>query len=65
VRCEDCYFKANMLCALELEQPCATFRPKEANLRPPAQMRLVFRHERRSQAAWTFPSAEQQAALHA
>jgi len=25
--CEDCYFHRNMLCALELGEPCATFRP--------------------------------------
>lgn len=65
VSCEDCYFRRNMLCALELDEPCATFRPNEANLRPPDQMRLVFRQERRSQAAWAFPSAQEQAALHA
>jgi hypothetical protein len=28
-------------------------------------MRFVFRQERRTQAAWAFPSAEEQAALHA
>jgi len=65
VSCEDCYFKRNMLCALELDEPCATFRPNEAQLMPPRQMRLVFRQERRSQAAWAFPSAQEQAALHA
>lgn len=53
-----------MLCALDLQEPCATFRPNEAQLQPPAQMRLVFRQERRSQAAWAFPSAQEQAALH-
>ena len=37
-------------------------RPYE---RPPRQMRFVFRQERRTQAAWAFPSAEEQAALHA
>ena len=25
--CEDCYFHKNMLCALELNEPCTTFRP--------------------------------------
>ncbi|HEY0517773.1 MAG TPA: hypothetical protein VGD00_11670 [Solirubrobacteraceae bacterium] len=64
VTCEDCFFAANMLCALELEQPCATFRPSEAQLRPPQQMRFVFRQERRTRAAWAFPSAQEQAALH-
>ncbi len=54
-----------MLCALDVEEPCSTFRPAEARLQPPPQLRLVFRHERRSRTAWAFPSAEEQAALHA
>ena len=65
VRCEDCFFHTNMLCALELNEPCSTFRPSEAELRPPQQLRFVFRQERRSRAAWAFPSAQEQAALHA
>jgi hypothetical protein len=64
VTCEDCFFKVNLLCALALEEPCGTFRPSEAQLRPPQQMRFVFRQERRTRAAWAFPSAEEQAALH-
>jgi hypothetical protein len=54
-----------MLCALQLDEPCSTFRPHEAQLRPPQQMRFVFRQERRTRAAWSFPSAQEQAALHA
>jgi hypothetical protein len=54
-----------MLCALDLSEPCATFRPNEAQLRPPPQLRFVFRQERRTRAAWAFPSAQEQAALHA
>ena len=65
VTCEDCYFKRNLLCALELDEPCGTFRPHEARLAPPPQLRFVFRQERRTSAAWAFPSAEEQAALHA
>jgi hypothetical protein len=65
VRCEDCFFHTNMLCALDLDEPCSTFRPSEAELRPPQQLRFVFRQERRSRAAWAFPSAQEQAALHA
>ncbi|MGH2912200.1 MAG: hypothetical protein ACRDJ3_06960 [Solirubrobacteraceae bacterium] len=65
VTCEDCYFKCNLLCALELAEPCATFRPAAAQLAPPQQLRLVFRQERRSRATWAFPSAQEQAALHA
>ena len=65
VSCEDCFFHANLLCALELNEPCSTFRPSEAQLRPPQQLRFVFRQERRSRAAWAFPSAQEQAELHA
>ncbi len=25
--CEDCFFHRNMLCALDLDEPCSTFRP--------------------------------------
>jgi hypothetical protein len=65
VSCEECFFRVNNLCALDLPEPCATFRPSEAELRPPQQLRFVFRQERRSCAAWAFPSAQEQAALHA
>jgi len=65
VSCDGCYFRVNLLCALEVAEPCATFRPHEAQLKPPQQLRLVFRQERRSRAAWAFPSAQEQAALHA
>jgi hypothetical protein len=65
VSCEDCYFKCNLLCALDLDEPCTTFRPDHPDgLRPPRQMRFTFRQERRTQAAWAFPSAQEQAALH-
>jgi hypothetical protein len=65
VSCDECYFRRNLLCALDLAEPCATFRPNEAQLRPPQQLHFVFRQERRSRAAWSFPSAQEQAALHA
>ena len=65
VSCEQCYFHAHLLCALELSEPCTTFRPSEAELKPPPQLRFVFRQERRARAAWSFPSAQEQAALHA
>jgi hypothetical protein len=64
VSCEDCFFRRNLLCALDLDEPCATFRPNEAQLKPPQQLRFVFRQERRTRAAWAFPSAQEQAALH-
>jgi len=55
-----------MLCALPEPEPCATFRPDHPDgLRPPQQLRFVFRTERRALAGWAFPSAQEQAALHA
>jgi hypothetical protein len=66
VSCEECYFRRNMLCALTLDEPCATFRPDSPQgLRPPQQLRFEFRQERRTRAAWAFPSAQEQAVLHA
>jgi hypothetical protein len=65
VTCADCYFKHNLLCALELAEPCSTFRPNDAELKPPEQLRFVFRHERAPRVAWAFPSAQEQAARHA
>ena len=66
VSCEDCFFKQNLLCALSEDEPCATFRPNHPDgLRPPRQLRFHFRQERRTQAAWAFPTAQEQAALHA
>jgi hypothetical protein len=64
--CDECYFRCNLLCALADPEPCPTFRPNHPDgLRPPQQMRLVFRAERRTRAAWAFPTAQEQAALHA
>lgn len=64
--CEGCFFRCNLLCALDLDEPCATFRPdRPEGLRPPQQLRFVFRQERRTRAAWAFPTAQEQAALHA
>jgi len=66
VSCEECFFRKNMLCALSLDEACATFRPDHPEgLRPPQQLRFVFRQERRRQSAWAFPNAQEQAALHA
>jgi hypothetical protein len=53
-RCEDCYFKQNMLCALDLGKPCTTFRPAERGLAPERQLAFVFRTER-TPAAYAFP----------
>lgn len=66
VSCDDCFFRRNMLCALSVDEPCVTFRPDHPEgLRPPQQMRFVFRQERRLHTTWAFPTAEEQAALHA
>ncbi len=53
-RCEDCYFRQNRLCALELSKPCTTFRPAERGLAPERQLSFVFRSERTT-AAYAFP----------
>jgi hypothetical protein len=65
VTCEDCYFRCHQLCALQLSEPCATFRPDASQLRPPQQLRFVFRQENRPRSAWVFRSAQEQAALYA
>ena len=42
--CEDCFFHRNMLCALNLDEPCSTFRPDSATgLVPPRQPSLLVR----------------------
>jgi hypothetical protein len=63
--CDDCYFRCNLLCALEVDQACATFRPNHPEgLRPPRQLRFHFRQPGRTTAIWAFPTASEQAALH-
>ncbi|WCB92360.1 hypothetical protein DSM104299_01053 [Baekduia alba] len=63
--CEDCYFRCNMLCALADDEPCSTFRPDHPEgLRPPRQLRFNFPQQGRTTAAWAFPNAQEQAALH-
>jgi hypothetical protein len=65
VSCEQCFFRCNSLCALDLDRPCATFRPDHPDgLKPPQQMRFEFRSER-TRAAWAFPTAQEQAQIHA
>ena len=66
VTCEDCFFCRQKLCAIQGSEACATFRPDgPEGLRPPEQLRFTFRQERRTRAAWAFPTAQDQAALHA
>jgi hypothetical protein len=54
VRCEDCFFHQNRLCALGLGKPCATYRPADRGLAPERQLAFVFRTERVT-AAYAFP----------
>jgi hypothetical protein len=42
--CEDCFFHRKMLCALDLDEPCSTFRPDaDGGLIPPRQPALLIR----------------------
>ena len=42
--CADCFFHCNMLCALDLDSPCSTFRANTAEgLAPPRQPALLLR----------------------
>ncbi len=54
LKCDDCYFRKNMLCALKLDAPCPTYRPHERGLAPERQLAFVFRTERTT-AAYAFP----------
>ena len=54
VTCEECFFHQNMLCALDLDRPCPTFRPADRGLAPERQLAFVFRTER-TRAAYAFP----------
>jgi hypothetical protein len=42
--CEECFFHCHMLCALDLEEPCSTFRLNTPDgLVPPRQPALLPR----------------------
>ncbi|MFZ0832977.1 MAG: hypothetical protein WAM92_07825 [Mycobacterium sp.] len=44
--CGSCYFGTRMLCALELGEPCTTFRPDSPHgLTPPTQPMLLIGSE--------------------
>ena len=44
--CEDCFFHRQMLCALDLDEPCSTFREDRPDgLVPPRQPVLLPRSE--------------------
>jgi len=53
IRCEDCFFHQQMLCALSSQKPCPTFRPAERGLKPERQLSFVFRTGRQ-RAAYAF-----------
>ena len=55
VKCEDCFFHQNQLCALELDGPCTTWRPAERGLAPEKQLAFAFRTTERTWAAYAFP----------
>ena len=41
--CADCYFGTRLLCALERDEPCTTFRPDSPDgLMPPSQPMLLI-----------------------
>ena len=52
--CEDCFFRQNMLCALDLNKPCTTYRAADRGLQPERQLSFVFRTER-TFSAYAFP----------
>jgi hypothetical protein len=42
--CAECFFHRHLLCALDLDQPCSTFRPDGPDgLVPPRQPSLLMR----------------------
>ena len=50
--CADCFFHCHMLCALDLDEPCSTFRPNsDGGLLPPRQPALLARQPADSAAA--------------
>ena len=58
--------RRHMLCALDRQEPCATFRPdREQGLHPPRQMAIAFRPERAGSAPFAFPTAAEQARRYA
>ena len=52
--CDGCFFRQNMLCALELDEPCPTWREADRGLAPERQLAFVFRTERTT-SAYAFP----------
>ncbi len=57
--CENCFFHQNMLCALNLNEPCTTYRAADRGLQPERQLSFVFRTER-TFSAYAFPQPHEQ-----
>lgn len=58
-RCEDCYFRQKKLCALQVEEPCSSFRPERPEgLVPPRQPVLLLRPPRWVSDGRMAPSGE-------
>jgi len=64
--CAGCFFRRHMLCALDRDDPCATYRPDRAEgLQPPRQMAIAFRPTRATGTPFAFPDAYEQARRYA
>ena len=54
VTCNDCFFRKTSLCALDLSEPCPTFRPAlKGEMVAPLQARLVEQPPSYRAPAWT------------
>jgi hypothetical protein len=54
VTCDDCYFRKTSLCALDLVEPCPTFRPVlKGRMVAPPQARLVESPPSYVPSTWT------------
>ena len=53
VTCNDCFFRKTSLCALDLAEPCPTFRPAlKGQMVAPPQARLVEPTPQFTPAGW-------------
>jgi hypothetical protein len=53
VSCNDCFFRKTSLCALDLAEPCPTFRPAlKGQMVAPPQARLVEPEPQFSSPGW-------------
>jgi hypothetical protein len=53
VTCNDCFFRKTSLCALDLAEPCPTFRPAlKGQMVAPPQARLVAPTPQYTSAGW-------------